>query len=483
MILTCIEDLLKLNDELKNKGLPSKCVTYYKLGKDLMRLVDDGENEKDANDISITECLMNWSEKQDFCFENPLIFSRYNFAIIANHLTDNTSREELKAFIANCITFGTLGEVEGYSNFKFSVINDKLTLTGYVPSHKFCPRRLYLPRFIECIGKKALNNIDIDEVIIPNTILEIDDDAFSDSEIKQVIIPESVTRIGSAAFVRCNSLQKVIINAKIEKIEEATFAACRKLSEVVFNEGLKIIDKSAFEHCAELKTLNLPDSIEKICNRAFVKCGVINLTLPKSLKVLGKLAFSDCNNLKTVRFNNILQVVPYRAFALCSALHAVEFSYDLHAIGKESFKDCESLEVVKVYDKLKIIEAGAFQNTGLCRMIGVENTQLELIGKSAFENCSELEVTIPNTLRCIESSAFAGCDTNKVKLPNKIFSIHNNSSLIYFSVDKETKGGVNSISIYSNEEQGILQSFVGWVLFVSKFSINNYEEDDLEDLY
>lgn len=50
------------------------------------------------------------------------------------------------------------------------------------------------------IGKSAFANSHISEMVLPSTIIEIEDNAFSSSTIKQINFPENLKRIGKYAF-------------------------------------------------------------------------------------------------------------------------------------------------------------------------------------------------------------------------------------------------------------------------------------------
>ena len=63
------------------------------------------------------------------------------------------------------------------------------------------------------ITESAFTASDMEEIILPNTIIEIESLAFYGCEnLKTIRIPDSVTSIGSSAFSGCDSLETVYIN-------------------------------------------------------------------------------------------------------------------------------------------------------------------------------------------------------------------------------------------------------------------------------
>ena len=103
--------------------------------------------------------------------------------------------------------------------------------------------------------------------------------AFSENKtLKHVIIPNTVVEIEEKAFEYCTALQSVMIpDGDIEKIGVEAFFYCTSLSSVTLGNGLEFISAGAFGYCESLERLTVPDSVTRIENAAFTKCD--NLTL------------------------------------------------------------------------------------------------------------------------------------------------------------------------------------------------------------
>ena len=71
-----------------------------------------------------------------------------------------------------------------------------------------------IPEGTERIGSAAFYDIDIEEIIIPDSVVSIGKDAFVNCEfLTEIRIPENVQYIGEHAFMGCDNLEKMIIDS------------------------------------------------------------------------------------------------------------------------------------------------------------------------------------------------------------------------------------------------------------------------------
>ena len=118
------------------------------------------------------------------------------------------------------------GDIVGWCDIKFA--------DGYAnplsPSNKF-----------------YINNQEVKDLVIPNTVDSIHEYAFSScSSLTSITIPNSVTSIGSSAFYDCDSLNSITIPNSVTSIGYGAFSACDSLSIVVLGKGVMSIDDRAF---------------------------------------------------------------------------------------------------------------------------------------------------------------------------------------------------------------------------------------------
>ena len=150
-----------------------------------------------------------------------------------------------------------------------------------------------LPNFYEGFPiTKLANEIFLDcelieEVILPQYLLQIGYGAFARSEIVRLTIPESCVEIGSSAMRECTRLQTVAIPNSITNILIYTFLNCTKL------ESIRVLGRS--EGAGPSKGITLPDSLKQICMCAFSGCVSLGPTLviPQSVNRIDAYAFEN----------------------------------------------------------------------------------------------------------------------------------------------------------------------------------------------
>ena len=81
-----------------------------------------------------------------------------------------------------------------------------------------------IPNGVTNIGFSAFNSCrELTSIIIPNTVVNIENYAFDNTGITSVIIPNSVTTIGDDAFEYCSYLTSVVISNSVTSIGEAFY--------------------------------------------------------------------------------------------------------------------------------------------------------------------------------------------------------------------------------------------------------------------
>ena len=67
---------------------------------------------------------------------------------------------------------------------------------------------------------------NVENLILPNTLITIGEEMFYQSKLKTVVIPANATTIGNSAFEQCASLISIDIPANVETIGTAVFGGC-----------------------------------------------------------------------------------------------------------------------------------------------------------------------------------------------------------------------------------------------------------------
>ena len=153
-------------------------------------------------------------------------------------------------------------------------------------------------------------NENIEEIILPDTILFIDSYVFKGctnlkhiklsanitmlpsfkdcTSLTEIDIPKSVATITEGAFSGCTSLTSVTLPANVETIDNSTFRNCTNLKHIALNNGLKRINRCAFKNCTNLTELTIPDSVINIDKNAFDGCENLTITYKGKQYVFGE---------------------------------------------------------------------------------------------------------------------------------------------------------------------------------------------------
>ena len=218
---------------------------------------------------------------------------------------------------------------------------------------------------------------NVENLILPNTLITIGEEMFYQSKLKTVVIPANATTIGNSAFEQCASLISIDIPANVETIGTAAFKGCSSLTTVTFEKEsqLKIIGGGygysysgtfyyygAFSDCTALKSIEIPASVETIEVVAFKGCSsLITVTFEKGsqLKIIGggfrsgsyHGAFCQLKNLMTVDMSACTQVKTIDEYAFYD-----DSELRLFKIGTETPPTCGSSAFVGInpYSVLKV---------------------------------------------------------------------------------------------------------------------------------
>ena len=290
---------------------------------------------------------------------------------------------------------------------------------------------------------------NVENLILPNTLITIGEEMFYQSKLKTVVIPANATTIGNSAFEQCASLISIDIPDNVETIGTAVFWGCSSLTTVTFEKGsqLKTIGGGssyygAFSYCTALTSIEIPASVETIGASAFKGCSKLaTVTFEKEsqLKTIGGGysepnyygVFSDCTALTSIEIPASVETIEAAAFKGCSKLATVTFEKEsqLKTIGGGYsepnyygvFSDCTALTSIEIPASVETIEAAAFKGcSSLATVTFEKGSQLKTIGGGdfpsyyygAFSYCSSLtSIEIPASVETIKASAFKGCSS------------------------------------------------------------------------
>lgn len=197
--------------------------------------------------------------------------------------------------------------------------------------------------------------------------------------------------------------------------EGETFTRDGYTYEYMRNGGLKLLECSLKDD----DTINIPDQIdghhvESIAEYAFDGCRMSKVTIPEAVQVIYSYSFNNCTNIERIRIPNNVFFIDGNPFTGCTNLVNIDVDY--------------SHETLAVYDGVLYSKRNSSLLCYPCAFsemsYKVENGILN-IGKGAFYGCNNLvSVTLPPTVKEIESSAFMGCSNLvSITLPDSLLTM------------------------------------------------------------
>ena len=281
-----------------------------------------------------------------------------------------------------------------------------------------------IPHGVKTIGEFSFTIAEITDIIIPNTVENVEQSAFEGNKLLESInMSNSVITLDENAFKGCQSLKQIHLSESLTSLCDNLFENCKKLEEVSIPKNVNHIGKSVFKFCESLKTILIPKNVKIIDTNPFEGSGIDNIicesdafeifdnilyttnkkriisclnnnkkiVLPNGLQEIGDYAFCKCKNLEIIIVPKSIKKIGVKAFSHCSSLRKIVISgSSLTRLEEFSFSDCTSLNEIYLPYTIKIIEKGVFNNCTSLKSIELPFC-ISKIENDAFQNCSLLK--------------------------------------------------------------------------------------------
>ena len=269
-----------------------------------------------------------------------------------------------------------------------------------------------------------IENDNIKSVIITNGVTGIGDSAFCGCQnLTDVTISDTVVKIGTAAFAR-SALKNISIPASVENFGVNAFYETEWLKNKRAENPMIIVNGVLIDGKKCSGDINIPSGVEVIGECAFSGCNFItSVTMSDSVKEIRERAFEDCLQLVSVKIGDSVKNIDEDAFRKSPGLKNVVFSDSVENIGSNAFEGTKWLTNKSKSEQLVIVN-GMLIDAKRCMGDVVIPDTVTKIKKSAFAYSRLTSLTIPDSVKVIESSAFISCASLRtVKLPANITSI------------------------------------------------------------
>ena len=268
------------------------------------------------------------------------------------------------------------------------------------------------------IGQAAFKNNLLTSVILPNSVILIENDTFQNNTLSSVTIGNNVTNIGSDAFSN-NSLTLITLPNALASIGSGAFID-NDLTSVIMGNNVTSIGNSAFKNNV-ITAITFSAVLNSIGDNAFQNNLLINVIIPNNVINLGSAAFQN-NDLTAVTIGNSVQSIGNDAFA-SNELTSVVIPNSVGSIGESAFLD-NNLITVTMGNNVISIGNNAFKDNAITAI--TFSAVLTSIGNNAFQNNALTNVIIPNSVNSLGSAAFQSNNLTAVTIGNNVTSIENN---------------------------------------------------------
>ena len=247
-------------------------------------------------------------------------------------------------------------------------------------------------------------------------------------------IPNTVKTIGYNAFRGCDKMTSINIPEGVETINGMAFSECNSLTTVTIPSTVTYIVAGLFCMCSNLKSIKVDSGNDKyssndgvLFNKAQTSlhqfpCGKNSdgYIIPNTVTSIGTNAFRGCHKLTNVTISTKITNIWSFAF-MDTGLKTVTIPLSVTFIGNSPFADCVNLTSIKVSpnnNNFTSIDGVLFdkKNTTLIQYPAGKNgdhysipDSVRKINYLSFGSCNLKSITIPKSVKSIESYAFNGC--------------------------------------------------------------------------
>lgn len=205
-----------------------------------------------------------------------------------------------------------------------------------------------------------------------------------------------VDRLSSAAFQQ-TEVTSVVIKAGVHSIPQNCFNFCDKLETVrLESSDIHFIDNAAFNGCIKLRSINLPAGMKRIGDYAFRECLKLEeIIIPKNVVEIGPYAFNRCKSLRSLTFHTgHFRTIPEYCFQTCESLRDVKIPEGVSTLGECSFNQ-SGLRSITLPSTLRRIESNALSETPITDIYCHAMTPPWVAPNFTYEQCAVIRVHVP----------------------------------------------------------------------------------------
>ena len=199
-------------------------------------------------------------------------------------------------------------EEDGYIYSK-----DGKTLIYVVPTKT----KIQINNIVETINTSAINGSNVTEIIIPDSVKNIQKEIFKNTrKLKKIEIGSGVINLDPSfkswsnnewlelTIDNNNQNYKVDGNLILTKDGKEVVTYINKEQTQVVPEGVETLQHNSFEDFRNATEIILPSSLKNIRANTFIYCtSLTKIQIPNSVETIGNGAFSQCSKLESIKID------------------------------------------------------------------------------------------------------------------------------------------------------------------------------------
>lgn len=451
-------------------------------------IIIDLDNEYDiyCKDLYIKCYEWNHLEEDKVEFKKDIFKSiSYESRLISGVIERRTSIKTSDGSIYNHGIFESESRLDNYNLYNSNDIisDDFIVKAGVATKYTGNKSIVVVPEGVtELVPCLFWDNQVIEEVILPDTLVNISGDTFYNSaNLRKVNIPKNVKFMGNNPFAGCpnievinespyfNLVDGILYNKDFTRL--IYYPISKKDDRYEIKEGCRILGKHSFYLCDNLKEVVIPSSVIKLENNPFSGCNQITLNnnspyyhvessviydrdyssvigclnsidtdclVLKDVKRICRNSFWNCKDIRKIVFPKTLEDIGYNPFVSCSNIE-FESNSDKYIVYNNALFTADKSKLVcypakyaigevHLPDETITLERGAF--SGCDKLSSIHLHNVSVISKTCFTNCNSLvSVYCSDLVTYIGEWAFAHCANLKEVSVYKDCFIDNNATL------------------------------------------------------
>ena len=258
-----------------------------------------------------------------------------------------------------------------------------------------------------------INDELVTDLVIPETISEINDRAFNNATcLTSVYFPNVITSIGSEAFSGCSGLTgDLIIPNSVTSIGKSAFSNCAGITSVTIYNSVNSFGSGAFSRCSGIISFRYIGSLSEWCGIDFYDISanplwnadnfyvndelVTDLVIPDDVTEIKNYAFSGAECFVSLTISNSVSRIGTRAFFYCTLAGDLTIPNSVTSIGEEAFARCSSLNgTLTIGNSVERISNGAFDYCENIAGINIGANTPPVLGENCFTETTYNSATL-----------------------------------------------------------------------------------------